>query len=397
MKKLGKFAAAFAAAAMITALAGCSENGGSAQQSQQTPAAQPVRSAQSSTTQSAESTQSSQKQSAQSAPASSSAEVSSSAAPTSEPQSAPTEGFPEEPSEASLKYFDDAMGIVDKYLSTVMGNGDEVEQLGLLELYTTNESAALQKVKEYVLDCAKKGESYLDELEKLTPTEEMSAFHNGLVNLMSVMREYSDIAKSLETIDMTDEAVEEEFMGKVDELFERFNKEYRAFYVKYPGFGNVLDDGEWQSNGASTAQYFTPNLAEEARDNAQTALVAVTYAAGNLSDKNPLFNAVIEINKARENELVITGASLSEKDLAELERTINAYFPTLDRFWARVYMNENARPVFAMFSPDGQLEENELNSGSGFESNVWEWSLTGVTSGGHIFGMVGVPPTAVEQ
>lgn len=42
--------------------------------------------------------------------------------------------MPENPSEASLKYYEDAVGIVDKYSSTVMGNMDGVEQLGLEDL-----------------------------------------------------------------------------------------------------------------------------------------------------------------------------------------------------------------------------------------------------------------------
>lgn len=387
MRKPGKFAAAFAAAAMIAALAGCSENGGSAQQSQQTPAAQPVQSAQSSATQSAESTQSSQKQSEQSKPASSSAEMSastsSSAAPPSEPQSAPTEGFPENPSEASVKYFDDAISIVDKYLSTVMGNGDDVELLAILELHKTNESAALQKVKEYILDCAKKGEGYLDELEKLTPTEEMSAFHNGLVNLMSVMREYSDIAKSLETIDMTDEAAEEEFMGKVDELFERFNKEYRAFYVKYPGFGNVLDDGEWQSNGASTAQYIKHDLIGDANEMAQKLLRII----GNIAVKYP--NATLNINHTESAcEVTMEGGELDKSIKDRLSDDIYYGFMINETFYARAFLDENGIVKCIVLSPDGKLDESEFPARGMFNNDgEWSWGgLSAITPGGHILG-----------
>lgn len=387
MRKLGKFTAAFAAAAMITALAGCSENGGSAQQSQQTPAAQSVQSAQSSTTQSAESTQSSQKQSAQSAPASSSAEASSSAAPTSEPQSAPTEGFPEEPSEASLKYFEEAMGIVDKYLCIVMGNDDDVERLGIWELRHKDENAALQKMKEYLLDCAKKGEGYLDELEKLAPTEEMSAFHNGLVDLMNVLREYSDIAKSLETVDMTDEAAEEEFMGSVKELFERFNKEYRAFYVKYPGFGNVLEDGEWQNNGASTAQYIKHDLIGDANKMAQKLLRIIDYSGVRYKVEYP--NATLNIILTENScEITMEGGELDKSIKDTLSEDIYCGFMINETFYARVFLDENGVARCVVLSPDGKLDESEFpNRGMFNNDGVWPWDeRSAITPDGHILG-----------
>lgn len=381
MRKPGKFAAALAAAVMITALAGCSENGGAAQQSQQTPAAQPVQSAQSSTTQNAESTLSSQKQSAQSAPASSSAEVSSSAAPTSEPQSAPTEGFPEEPSEASVKYFEEAMGIVDKYLSTVMGNGDDVELIEILELHNKDENAALQKVKEYLLDCAKKGEGYLDELEKLTPTEEMSAFHNGLVKLMNILREYSDIAKSLETVDMTNEAAEEEFMGSVKELFERFNAEYKAFYVKYPGFGNVLEDGEWQSNGASTAQYIKHDLIGDANKMAEKLLRKINYVIY----PNATLNIILTENSC---EVTIEGGELEKSIKDRLSDDIYYGFMINETFYARVFLDENGIAKCVVLSPDGKLDESEFPERGMFNNDgEWTWGrLSAITPGGHILG-----------
>lgn len=386
MRKLGKFAAAFAAAAMIAVLAGCSENGGAAQQSQQTPAAQPVQSAQSSTTQNAESTLSSQKQSAQSAPASSSAEASSSAAPTSEPQSAPTEGFPEEPSEASVKYFEEAMGIVDKYLSTVMGNGDDVELIEILELHNKDENAALQKAKEYLIDCAKKGEGYLDELEKLAPTEEMSAFHNGLVKLMNILREYSDIAKSLETVDMTDEAAEEEFMGRVKELFERFNKEYKAFYVKYP-IGNALDDGEWQSNGASTAQYIKHDLIGDANKMAQKLLRIINYSGVRYEVEYP--NATLNIILTENScEVTMEGGELEKSIKDRLSDDIYYGFMINETFYARVFLDENGIAKCVVLSPDGKLDESEFPERGMFNNDgEWTWGrLSAITPGGHILG-----------
>lgn len=396
-RKPGRIAAVCAIVAAVTLLAACSENTGTPAQNQQTQSAQTVQPAQSGpASQSAISTQSLQNQPEQSSSSESSTESSSAA-----PQSAPSEGFPENPSEASVKYFEDAVGIVDKYLSIVMGNKDDVERLGIWERYHEDENAALQKIKEYLLDCAKNSESYLDELEKLAPTEEMSAFHNGLVNLMNVMREYSDIAKSLETLDVTDQAAEEEFMDRVDELFERFNAEYKAFYVKYPGFGNVLEDGEWQSNGASAAQYITPNLAEEARENAQKVLAHASYWVSLLDDKSVMSNAVLEMySKKGQDQRVTEINGIDEKVLEGMPeelRDLQRFIDLPEGCWARIYFNAEGLPKFVLFSPDGKIDESELNGGSGFESNLLEWDLTGVTPGGHVVGMVGVPPTAEAQ
>lgn len=397
-RKLGKIMSVCAVVAAVTSLAACSENNGTPAQNQQTQSAQTVQSAQSDPApQSTISTQSSQNQPEQSSSASESSTESSSAAP----QSAPAEGFPENPSEASVKYFEDAVGIVDKYLSIVMGNRDDVERLGIWERYHEDENAALQEITEYLLDCAKKSESYLDELEKLAPAEEMSAFHSGLVNLMNVIREYSNIAKSLETLDVTDEAAKEEFMGRVDELLERFNAEYKAFYVKYPGFGNVLEDGEWQSNGASAAQYITPNLAKDARENAQKVLAHASYWVSLLDDKSVMSNAVLEMYSEKgQDQRVIEINGIDEKvleDMPEELRDIQRFIDLPEGCWARIYFNAEGLPKFVLFSPDGKIDESELNGGSGFESNLLEWGLTGVTTGGHVVGMVGVPPASEAQ
>lgn len=397
-RKPGRTAAVCAVVAAVTSLAACSENNGTPAQNQQTQSAQTVQSAQSDPAlQSAISTQSLQNQPEQSSSASESSTESSSAAP----QSAPAEGFPENPSEAPVKYFEDAVGIVDKYLSIVMGNRDDVERLGIWERYHEDENAALQEITEYLLDCAKKSESYLDELEKLAPAEEMSAFHSGLVNLMNVMREYSNIAKSLETLDVTDEAAKEEFMGRVDELLERFNAEYKAFYVKYPGFGNVLEDGEWQSNGASAAQYITPNLAKDARENAQKVLAHASYWVSLLDDKSVMSNAVLEMYSEKgQDQRVIEINGIDEKvleDMPEELRDIQRFIDLPEGCWARIYFNAEGLPKFVLFSPDGKIDESELNGGSGFESNLLEWGLTGVTTGGHVVGMVGVPPASEAQ
>ena len=405
-RKPGKIAAVCAVVTAVTLLAACSENNGTPAQNQQTQSAQTVQSAQSDTTtqstNSTESTQSSQSpQNSQKQPEQSSSSESSPESSSAAPQSAPAEGFPENPSEASVKYFEDAVGIVDKYLSIVMGNKDDVERLGIWERYDEDENAARQEITEYLLDCAKKSESYLDELEKLAPTEEMSAFHSGLVNLMNVMREYSDIAKSLETLDVTDEAAEEEFMGRVDELFERFNAEYKAFYVKYPGFGNVLEDGEWQSNGASAAQYITPNLAEDARENAQKVLAHASYWVSLLNDKSVMSNAVLEMySKKGQDQRVTEINGIDEKVLEGMPeelRDLQRFIDLPEGCWARIYFNAEGLPQYVMFSPDGKIDESELNGGAGFESNLLEWRLTGVTPGGHVVGMVGVPPTSEAQ
>lgn len=378
MRKLGKFAAAFAAAAMITALAGCSESGGLPQQSQQSPLTEP----QSTATESEIAPESSEPQSGSTICPPTPSEPEQQSA-----QSAPSEGFPEEPSEASVKYFEEAMGIVDKYLSIVMGNGDDVERLGILELYNTNESAAMQKTKEYLLDCAKKGEGYLDELEKLTPTEEMSAFHNGLVKLMNILREYSDIAKSLETVDMTDEAAEEEFMGSVKELFERFNAEYKAFYVKYPGFGNVLEDGEWQSNGASTAQYIKHDLIGDANKMAEKLLRIINYSGVRYEVEYP--NATLNIILTENScEVTMEGGELDKSIKDTLSEDIYCGFMINETFYARVFLDENGVARCVVLSPDGKLDESELPDREMFNNDgVWSWDeRSAITPSGHIIG-----------
>lgn len=388
---LGKIAAVCAVIMAVTSLAACSEGGNVPAQSQQTQSTQTVQSNSSaqaaSAPQSAKSTQSSQKQSEQSAPASSSAEAVSSAAPTSEPQSAPTEGFPEEPSEASVKYFEEAMSIVDKYLSTVMGNNDDVERLGIWELRNKDENAALQKMKEYLLDCAKKGEGYLDELEKLAPTEEMSAFHNGLVDLMNVLREYSDIAKSLETVDMTDEAAEEEFMGSVKELFERFNAEYKAFYVKYPGFGNVLEDGEWQKNGSITSGYIKHDLIGDANKMAQKLLRIINYSGVRYEVEYP--NATLNIILTESAcEVTMDGGELDKSIKDTLSEDIYYGFMINETFYARVFLDENGVARCIVLSPDGKLDESEFpNRGMFNNDGVLSWDeRSAITPGGHILG-----------
>lgn len=374
--KTKKLVAALAAAAMITALAGCGE-------SENAPA-------QSTTSESDPAPQSSVPQST---PVSSSAPDRS--APSTPAITSLPDGFPENPSEASLKYYEDAAGIVDKYLSTVMGNMDEVKQLGLSDI-DDDDSEYMKIMVQYLIDCSKKGESYLDELEKLTPTDEMSVFHSGLVKLMNTMRGYSNIAKRLETIDLMDDDASDEFNAQIDRLLERFNREYRAFYVKYPGFGKTLAEGEWQENGSSTSYYFTPDLGEEAQKCAEDVSYAVNLWLPTVNDKTPLANATLEIINTK-NGCEITGAALGDKDLGELEQGLYSFFPVDYEFWARVYLREDGSPRCTLFSLDGKLDDSELNGGEGLSSNLSKWRDTGVTSEGHIIGFFGAPPTSEPQ
>lgn len=389
-RKPGKIAAVCAVIAAVTLLAACSENNGTPAQTQQTQSAQTVQSAQSDPApQSTKKTQSSQKQSEQNKPASSSAEVSastsSSTAPTSEPQTAPAEGFPENPSEASIKYFEDAMGIVDKYLSIVMGNQDDAERLGLAELDYNAEDR--RKAVRYLLDCAKKGEGYLDELEKLAPTEEMSAFHNGLVSLMSVMREYSDIAKILENFVVTDDDTPDEFKERVEELFERFNEEYKAFYVKYPGFGNALDDGEWQKNGSITSMYIKHDLIGDANKMAQKLLSFIDHSVGRYKVESP--NATLNIILTESAcEVTMEGGELDKAIKDRLSDDIYYGFMINETFYARAFLDENGTPICIVLSPDGKLDEGEFPDRGMFNNDgEWSWGgLSAITPGGHILG-----------
>lgn len=373
MRNLKKLAAAVALAMTISTLAACSEN----------------------ETAPAQSTISESKPAAESKPVSSSAPVSSSSpVSSSEPTSVP-DGFPENPSEASLKYYEDAAGIVDKYLSTVMGNMDEVEQLGLSDIDDDN-SEDIKIIVQYIIDCAKKGEGYLDELERLAPTDEMSAFHSGLVKLMNTMRGYSDIANSLENVDITDENASDKFNAQINRLFERFNREYRAFYVKYPGFGKTLAEGEWQKNGSSTSSHIMPDLGEDAQKCAEDVSYAVKRWLPAVNDKSALANATLEIINTKDG-CEITGAALGDKDLGELEQGLYSFFPVDYEFWARVYLREDGSPRCTLFSLDGKLDDSELNGGAGLAGNLSEWRGTGVTSGGHIIGIFGAPPTSEPQ
>lgn len=379
MRSLKKLAAALAAAAMVTALAGCVKNENAPAQS-----AAP----QSTTFESKSAPQSSEPQSA---PVSS-----------SEPeQSAPpmtilTDGLPENPSEASLKYYEDAEGIVDKYLSIVMGNMDEIEQLGLSDIDYDNPED-VKKIAQYIIDCAKKGECCLDELEELTPTEEMSAFHTGLVRLMRTMRGYSDIANSLENVDVTDEDTVDEFNERVLELLERFNAEYKAFYVKYPGFGKTLAEGEWRENTSWILHtVFEPDLGEDAERCAENISNALRSWLSKVNDKSALTNVTLEIINTK-NGCEITGAALGDKDIEELEQGIYSFFPDNYQFWARVYLREDGSPSCTLYSSDGRLDDSELNGGAGLASNLREWRGTGVTSEGHIIGIFGAPPTSEPQ
>ena len=180
---------ACAVAAAIAALAGCSKSENVSGQSQQPQTTQS--SQQSSALQNEPNTQSTQSPQTQT------------------PQNASTEGFPENPSEASVKYFEDAVELVDKYLGTVMGSDDEAESKGIV---VGDNSAII----EYLIDCQKRSEEYLGALEKLTPTEEMRDFHNGLLDLMSVLREYPKILNSLENIDLSDFDPERDYTAHVE-------------------------------------------------------------------------------------------------------------------------------------------------------------------------------------
>lgn len=398
MRKFTKITVALAVSGTLL-LTACKENvnGPTPAQSQPTQATSSARSGAASTASPASSASTSSSFStAQSlkTSASSSERSSSETSTSSAPQSAPVEGFPENPSEASLKYFDDAMSIVDKYLSCVMGSDDEAEQLGSAEL-DNDLPEDRQKIVKYLLDCAKKGEGYLDELEKLTPTEEMSAFHTGLVSLMSVMREYSDIAQDLANTDMSDDASVDEFNEKIDAMFERFNKKYKEFYVIYPGFGNVLEDGEWQNNGSVTSMYINTDLKGDADRAATKVLTAVTDWA-RFHEKSALSNAILEIDKT-EKTFEVTGVTLDETERDALHKEIDTYFLLPEAFWARIYFNADGISRFVLLSPDGKLDDSELYGGSGFESNVWSWHLSGVTPSGHIIGTCGVPLTAEPQ
>lgn len=310
--------------------------------------------------------------------------------------SAPTatslhEGFPENPSEASLKYYEDATGIVDKYLSTVMGNNDEIEQLGFDDLDYENPED-IKKVVQYLIDCANWGEGYLDELEKLTPTEEMSAFHGELVSLMNILRGYTDIARSLENVDIYDDAASDKYNERLYRIFERFNRECRAFYVKYPGFGRTLAEGEWQKNGSMASYYVVLDIGGEAEKSAKSVSYAITYGLSVQEDKPPLENAVIDIIRTK-NGCEITGAALSDENIKGIEYYLNIFFPEDYEFWARVWLREDGSPRCTLYSSDGKLDDSELNGGKGLSENLREWRGTGVTSGGHIIGIFGAPPT----
>lgn len=389
MRKFTRLVVACAAVITVTALTACSENGNAPAQEQQTPTTQSVQSTAAASSQPA---QSSQEQSAEtSSTVSSSVNSSSTASSSTAPQSAPAEGFPENPSEASIVYFKDAVGIVDKYLCIILSNEDELDELGIWELYDTDEAAAMQKEKEYLLDCAKKGEGYLDELEKLTPTKEMSAFHNGLVSLMSVMRDYSGIAKALETLDMTDEAAVEDFLNKVDLLFARFNEEYKAFYVKYPGFGSTLAEGEWTKNGSTVKQYFKADLIENARETARELLTVVNYWL--IDNQNyggkPPSNVTLNITHTEYScKVTVEGGELqtAPKNDTELGDAIYRNYPINETFYARVFINEDGYAVYAMVSPDGELDESEYPDWGAFENQKWKWKQAGITPKGHILG-----------
>ncbi len=390
MRKYAKFAAACAVIVTVTALTACSENGNVPAQNGQSRITQSVSSTlvlQSAETSQGQSSQGSQKQSEQSSSVKSSSvksSTSSKASSSAVPQSAPAEGLPENPSEGSIEYSEKAFDIIDKYLSTVMGNQDELETLWIDP--DTDESAAAERMKEYLIDCSEKGEGYLDELEKLTPTEEMSAFHNGLVELMNIMRDYSDIAKTLENIDINDDAAGEAFMNKVELLFARFNEEYVDFCVKYPGFGGGLANGEWQKNGSTTSQYIMADPVENARDLAERLLTAIWTYGGTMPP-----NATLNINKTESVcEVTVDGGELqtAPKNDTSLGDAIFAEFMLNETFYARVFVNENGDAMYAAVSPYGKLDESEFPDRSAFENHKWKWKHMGVTPGGHILGTV---------
>lgn len=374
MKNLKKLAAAAALVMAISTLTACGEQKNAALQST---------APQSTTTESKPAPQSS-------APVSSSAPEQSAPPTTSLP-----DGFPENPSEESLKYYESAVGIVDNYLSIVMGNYDEAERVGLWEL-DYDDPQDQKKIKQVFIEWSKKGEGYLDELEQLTPTDEMSAFHNELVSLMNTLRGYTVIANSLDDIDLTDENAQDRFNAQYDRLFEQFNKQYRAFYVKYPDFGKELAQGEWQENGSSMADLFMSDLGELAIQGAKNVSNAITYGLSVQEDKPSLENAVIDIIRTK-NGCEITGAALSDKNIEGIEYYLNILIPAEYEFWARAYLREDGSSRFVLFSFDGKLDDSELNGGAGLESNLREWRDTGVTSGGHIIGTFGAPPTSEPQ
>lgn len=374
MKILKKLAAAAALAMAISTLTACGK--------------QEIAPAQSSAPQSTTS---------ESKPApQSSAPVSSSAPEQSAPPTASLpDGFPENPSEESLKYYESAVGIVDNYLSIVMGNYDEAERVGLWEL-DYDDPQDQKKIKQVFIEWSKKGEGYLDELEKLTPTDEMSAFHNELVSLMNTLRGYTVIANSLDDIDLTDENAQDRFNAQYDRLFEQFNKQYRAFYVKYPDFGKELAQGEWQENGSSMADLFMSDLGELAIQGAKNVSNAITYGLSVQEDKPSLENAVIDIIRTK-NGCEITGAALSDKNIEGIEYYLNILIPEDYEFWARVWLREDGSPSFVLFSLGGKLDDSELNGGAGLAGNLREWRGTGVTPEGHIIGTFGAPPTSEPQ
>lgn len=316
---------------------------------------------------------------------------------TTPPETSLSDGFPENPSEDSLKYYEDAVNVVDKYLCTVMSNTEELERLGFMELDDENPED-MKKMVRYLIDCANNAEGYLDELEKLTPTEEMSAFHSELVGLMNNLRGYTDIARRLENAEIFDEAASDEYSEQTYLLFERFIKEYENFYIKYPGFGKTLAEGEWLKNSSLVLYRFNaPDLGANAEQDAKIVSLTITYGLSVQENKPPLENnAVIEIIHTK-NGCEITGAAIGDDGIRGIKNHLDITFSEDYEFWARVYLREDGSPRCTLYSPNGKLDESELNGGAGLAENLREWRRTGVTSGGHIIGIFGVPPTDEAQ
>lgn len=388
MKILKTLSVAVAVIMAISTLAGCGKNENAPTQG----------AAQSTTSESKPAPQSSVPQSA---PINSSAPVSSSAPEqsvptTTQPETSLSDGFPENPSEASLMYYEDATNLVDKYLCTVMSSTEELERLGLDDLDDENPED-MKKMVRYLIDCANNAEGYLDELERLTPTEEMSAFHGELVSLMNNLRGYTDIARSLENAEIFDEAASDEYNERTYRLFESFNREYKEFYIKYPGFGKTLAEGEWLKNTSLVLYcFYAPDLGDDAEKCAKNVSYALGFWLPTVNDKTPLANATLEIINTK-NGCEITGAVLENKDIEELKQELYRFFPDDYEFWARVYLREDGSTRCTLYSPDGRLDDSELNGGEGLSENLRKWRDTGVTSEGHIIGFFGAPPTSEPQ
>lgn len=329
----------------------------------------------------------------QSKPVSSSAPEESVPTITSTPETSIPEGFPENPSEDSLKYYEDATNLVDKYLCTVMSNPEEIERLGLYDLDDENPED-LKKMVRYLIDCANNAEGYLDELAALVPTDEMRAFHGELVGLMNTLRGYTSIAKGLENVEIMNDDATDKYNERTYLLFERFNKEYERFYIKYPAFGKKLAEGEWAKNSSLVMYYFyAPDLGADAEQCAKSVSLAITYGFSVQEDKPPLENnAVIEIIHTK-NGCEITGAAIGDDGIRGIKYYLDITFPKEYEFWARVYLREDGSPRCTLYSPDGRLDDSELNGGKGLAENLREWRDTCVTSGGHIIGVFGAPPT----